>query len=310
LKKHLKNYRDNREAYPSGNRHNQISWQEEIKDLVSGASGGFLFGIPLLYTMEVWFIGSHVQPPIILSALITIFTIILLLNKIEGFRSQASKNLSEAIAESIETVAIGIVCTGLMLVILRQIDFQTPLTETLGKIIFESAPFSLGVAFSRSLLSGDPNIDLDQDNKKPWETTDNNEIIWRDTLADFIATLMGAVFIAFSIAPTDEVRMLAASSSPLELLILMGASIYMSYNIVFATKFTNYRKRHQQQGLFQTPRSETIISYLISLVAGMIMLWFFQQLSFSDPWFIWLRYSIILGFPASIGGAAGRLAVS
>jgi putative integral membrane protein (TIGR02587 family) len=308
LTTHLKKHRA-REAYPKGNRPQQTNWQEEIREIISGASGGFLFGIPLLYTMEVWFIGSHVQPPILLIALAIIFIIILLLNKIEGFRPQASKNLKDAIAESIETLAIGIVCTGLMLVILRQIDFQTPLTETLGKIIFESAPFSLGVAFSRSLLSGDREVDLDQNDKKSFQTTDNQEVIWRDTLADFIATLMGAVFVAFSIAPTDEVRMLAASSSPLELLILMAASIYMSYNIVFAAKFTNYRKRHQQQGLFQSPRSETVISYLISLAAGMIMLWFFQQLSFSDPGFIWLRYSIILGFPASIGGAAGRLAV-
>lgn len=268
-----------------------------------------MFGIPLLYTMEVWFIGSHVQPPILLSVLMIIFIIILLLNKIEGFRSQASKTLKDAIAESIETLAIGIVCTGLILVILRQIDFQTPLTESLGQIIFESAPFSLGVAFSRSLLSGDTEVELDQDDKKPSPKADSRKIIWRDTIADFIATLMGAVFIAFSIAPTDEVVMLAASSSPIELLILMVASLYISYGIVFAAKFTNYRKRRQQQGLFQSPLSETVISYLISLTAGMIMLWFFQQLSFSDPWFVWLRYTIILGFPASIGGAAGRLAV-
>lgn len=290
-------------------RPNRVQWQEEVRDIISGASGGFLFAVPLLYTMEVWFIGSHVQPPILLSVLLSIFVIILLLNKIEGFRPKASKNLREAIAESIETIAIGIVCTGLILVILRRIDFQTPLTETLGQIVFESVPFSLGVAFSRSLLSGDAEVDLDQNNQKPSPTADNRQIIWRDTLADFIATIMGAVFVSISIAPTDEVVMLAASSSPIELIILMAASLYISYGIVFAAKFTNYRKRRQQQGFFQSPQSETITSYLISLVAGMVMLWFFQQLTFDDPWFIWLRYGIILGFPASIGGAAGRLAV-
>lgn len=39
------------------------------------------------------------------------------------------------------------------------------------------------------------------------------------------------------------------------------------------------------------------------------MLWFFQKLTGSDPWFVWLRYGIILSLPASIGGAAGRLAL-
>ncbi len=37
------------------------SWQVEAKELVSGVSGGFLCGIPLLCTMEVWFIGSYVK---------------------------------------------------------------------------------------------------------------------------------------------------------------------------------------------------------------------------------------------------------
>ena len=78
---------------------------------------------------------------------------------------------------------------------------------------------------------------------------------------------------------------------------------------LFASEITNYQQRRQQSGLFQTPISETIVSYLISLVAGMLMLWFFQKLTLSDPWFLWLRYSIVLSLPATIGGAAGRLAV-
>ncbi|MEQ8961449.1 MAG: DUF2391 family protein, partial [Coleofasciculus sp. C2-GNP5-27] len=32
-------------------------------------------------------------------------------------------------------------------------------------------------------------------------------------------------------------------------------------------------------------------------------------LSLSDPWFLWLRYTLLLGLPATIGGAAGRLAI-
>ena len=66
------------------------TWLGEIKEIVNGASGGFLFGIPLLYTMEVWFIGSYVRPAILLSILGITFIVILLLNRIEGFRPQES----------------------------------------------------------------------------------------------------------------------------------------------------------------------------------------------------------------------------
>lgn len=285
------------------------NWREEIQEIVSGASGGFLFGIPLLYTMEVWFIGSYVQPPILLAILGITCGIVLALNRIEGFRTQESKTIRGAIAETIETLAIGLTCATLMMVILNRIDLETSLTESLGKIIFEGVPFSLGVAFSRSLLSGNTEVDLDGRNAQKSTSSRGQKLVWRDTVADLTATVIGALFIAFSIAPTDEITVIAASASPPRLLVIMVTSLLVSYGIVFASQITNYQQRRQQQGLFQTPQSETIVSYLISLVTGILMLWFFQKLALDDPWFLWLRYGIILSLPASIGGAAGRLAV-
>ena len=282
------------------------NWRQELKEIISGASGGFLFGIPLLYTMEVWFIGSHVQPPFLLIVLGITSIIIFLLNRIEGFRPQESATLTGAIAETLETLAIGLVCATFMLAILGRIDLQTYLYETLGKIVFEAVPFALGVTFSRSLLSGDAEVDLDRQSS----TSDHRQkSFWQDTLADFSATLIGALFIAFSIAPTDEVTAIAAASSPIRLLMIIAASLVISYCIVFSSNISNYQQRLQQEGLFQTPQSETVISYLTSLIASILMLWFFQKVAIGDPWLIWLRHSIILALPASIGGAAGRLAV-
>lgn len=292
---------------------NSDNWRQEIKEIISGASGGFLFGIPLIYTMEVWFIGSYIQPQILLSVLGITFMVVLLLNRIEGFRPQESKTFLGAIAETFETLAIGIVCATLMLIILKRIDLQTSLVEGLGKVVFEGVPFSLGVAFSRSLLSGDPQENSIGNNSSNYQNSDRQssgqKITWRDTSADLTATTIGALFIAFSIAPTDEIVVLAASASPARLLIIIVASLLISYGIVFASKITNYQKRYQQQGLFQSPETETIVSYLLSLIIGILILWFFQKISFSDPWFIWLRYGVVLSLPASIGGAAGRLAV-
>ena len=283
-------------------------WRSEIKEIISGASGGFLFGIPLLYTMEVWFIGSYVQPSMLLSILAVTLIVIFIINRIEGFRPQESETLPGAIAETIETLAIGMVCSALMLIILKRIDLQTSQAEALGKIIFEGVPFSLGVAFSRSLLNGNSEVDSDGGNERSG-SQNKSQTSWQDTTADFGATLIGALFIAFSIAPTDEITVLAASASSPWLLIIIFTSLLVSYCIVFASEITNYQQRLRQLGVFQSPLSETVVSYLVSLFVSMLMLWFFQKLAFNDPWYIWLRYSIILGLPASIGGAAGRLAV-
>ena len=255
--------------------------------------------------MEVWFIGSYVRPGILLCILAVTFVIVLLINRIEGFRPQESETVPGAIAETIETLAIGITCATLMLFVLRRIDMQTSLVEILGKIVFEGVPFFLGVAFSRSLLSGNPQ----QDSNSEDGTSSPKQSIWQDTLTDLVATIIGALFIAFSIAPTDEVEVLAATATPFWLLMIMLVSLLISYGIVFASEITNYQQRLKQSGLFQAPLSETIISYLVSLIIGILMMWFFQKITLGDAWFIWLRYGIILSLPASIGGAAGRLAV-
>ncbi|MGV2831172.1 TIGR02587 family membrane protein [Myxosarcina sp. GI1(2024)] len=284
-------------------------WSEELGELISGASGGFLFGIPLIYTMEVWFIGSYLRPPILLGIILITFVVILLLNQVEGFRRYQRNGKFSPVAESIEALAIGIVCATIMLIVLQRIDFTTSLTEALGKIVFEAMPFSLGVVLSRSILTGEVTKNNNQKSSAKSSSSDRHKLSWFDTLADLSATLIGAFIIAFNIAPTDEVPFLAAAATPFRSILIIFVSLLVSYGIVFASGFTNQAERRQQQGLFQKPQSETIVSYLVSLLASVVMLWFFQRLSFQDPWTLWLRYSIILGLPASIGGAAGRLAI-
>jgi putative integral membrane protein (TIGR02587 family) len=280
-------------------KHSKNQWKNELNDIIRGASGGFLFGIPLLYTMEVWWIGSHSKPLEMLSAIATTFAVVFLLVRTEGFRKTKDIGWRDAAKDSVEAIAIGIVGAAFVLFLLQEITPDTPLQETLGKIIFEGLPFSLGVALASGFLSGDRYQSSDSEN----EPTIN------PTLADIGATLIGAAIIAFNIAPTDEVPMLAAAISPPWQLAIIAASLLISYCIVFAAGFTYQTKRHQQQGIFQRPLSETIMAYLVSLAASAFMLFFFHKLSFNEPWSIWLSYTLTLGLPATIGGAAGRLAV-
>jgi putative integral membrane protein (TIGR02587 family) len=273
-------------------------WKSELQDIIHGASGGFLFGIPLIYTMEVWWIGSYTKPSLLLGVLAATFVLVLLLNRTDGFRRSKSVDWWQSVADSIEAIAIGIVCVTLVLVLLRQVSGSTPLDEALGKIIFEGVPFSIGVALARSLLNSDESSESDQASPDDAPSA---------TFADIGATLVGTIIIAFNIAPTDEIPTLAAATSPPWLLSVIAASLVISYCIVFAAGFTTQNQRRKHQGLFQTPLTETSMAYLISLAAAAFMLWFFHRLDFSDPWTLWLRQTILLGLPATVGGAAGRL---
>lgn len=280
-------------------------WSSEFDDLVRGASGGFLFGIPLLYTMEVWWIGSTVGPPRLLMALLLTFTIVFMLNRTSGFRKLNNIRAIDAMMDSVEALALGILCTGITLVLLQEITLQTPTREMLGKLIYESVPFTLGVALANQFLSG--NREGQPENCSNSNEPDEGRL--NATLSDIGATLIGALIIAFNIAPTDEIPMLASAAAGPWLLAVMAASLVISYCIVFQAGFANQQRRRQQQGIFQRPLSETIASYLVSLLAAMAMLFFFDRINFDDPWQMWLSYTLLLGLPATIGGAAGRLAI-
>ena len=302
-------------------------WIEELRAILRGAAGSFLFGIPLLYTVEVWAIGSSTDSVRLLIVQAVTFVVVLLLTQIEGFRRSLSINPVETVLESIEALGIGIICAAIALVLLRRITLETPLSEALGKLIFEGVPFSLGVTLARSTLerrrSGERRT-LSRDGARdgprdaPRDMASGSDLLpaaavsfrdtLGDTLADLDATIIGAIVIAFSIAPTEEIAIIASALPPLWLLLVMSASLLISYIIVFASGFTD-RSERAQRGLLLSPVTETLVTYVVVLAASALMLIFFQQLNADDPWQEWLGNIIVLGLPASVGGAAGRILV-
>ena len=294
-------------------------WKEELQAILRGAAGSFLFGIPLLYTVEVWAIGSSTNALRLLGVQAATFVVVLLLTQIEGFRRSLTINPLETVLESMEALGIGIVCAAIALLLLRRITLETPLSEALGKLIFEGVPFSLGVTLARSTLTrrrSNERRTLETNSaispaaaSLPPAALDLGNSISSalgDTLVDIDATLIGAIVIAFSIAPTEEISLIAAALPPLWLILVMVASLLISYIVVFASGFTD-RFERAQRGLLLSPITETLVAYVVVLIASTLMLVFFQQLTSSDPWQEWLSSVIVLGLPASVGGAAGRI---
>ena len=274
-----------------------------------GASGGMLIGIPLLYTMEVWWIGSSTAPSRMAAVLLFSLVPVFFLVRISGFRRSKDARAVDAVIDSVDALALGIVCVTAVLVLLREVTLTTPPAEVMGKVVYEALPFAIGVALARHFLqrSRDAGDDEGEDDPANTEATDDRTGL-HNTIADIGATVIGAVFVAFNIAPTDEIPMLAAASSPTWLLAMVAASLLVSYCIVFEAGFSSQAKRRQQRGVLQHPLTETVVCYLVSLLAAAFMLWLFQNLDLGSPWTMSLQHIVLLGLPACVGGAAGRLA--
>lgn len=273
-------------------------WRREVEDAARAAAGGMLFGIPLLYTMEVWWIGSFATPLRMLFVLAMSFGVLVVLNRTGGFRTTKDHDLVDAAKDAVEALAIAFVTVAGVLVLLREITASTPAAEVIGKVVYESAPFIVGVGFATHFLG------KSRDGSDDAATEKDNA-----TLSDIGGTLLGATFVAFAIAPTDEVPMIGAALTAPWVLALLLFSLVVSYVIVFEAGFSDEDSRHAQPGVIQHPATETVVCYLVSLATAASLLLFFGRVGLDDPYPFTLTQVVVLGLPAAIGGAAGRLVV-
>lgn len=289
-----------------GQEHERGSWRDEIQDLLRAASGGFIFAVPLLYTMEMWEIGVTAALWQLLLFLGVAFAMNLGLahSRSGGFKEET--DWFAAIEQAVDTIGVGLIGGGLVLLVLNQIAITDPPASVLGRVLAQAVPLSIGAALASAIFGERGNRSRDDD-EEDTEDKERTPSAWRAFLSDAGATSLGAIFLAFSVAPTDEVSLLAVELTPRHQIALIGLSLLLSYMIVFVSGFS--ARSHKQPGPFQLPITETAFSYSLALVVAFAALLLFDRVELSDPPEHILALVIVLGLPASVGGAAGRLAV-
>lgn len=283
------------------------AWRSEGVDVVRAISGGLLFGVPMLFTVEVMWTGQHTSASQSLFVVASSLLLLTALNRIGGFREDADVRLRDAFMDAVEGMAVAVVLVFAMLVLLGEVDRSMPFEVVAGKGAYELLPVCIGIGVANTLLKGRPDAGEEEDDgSQPMQPAAPASAVNR-SIADLGAGLIGALFVSLSIAPTDEVTMVAAGLSPLWLLVLVAASLLIAYAIVYVADFSGQPGRHGSGGLLQHPVVETLTSYIAGLAVALALLALFQR---SDvPPSVLLAQVIVLGLPAAIGGAAGRLAV-
>jgi putative integral membrane protein (TIGR02587 family) len=276
------------------------SWQKELDDIAHGMSGAFLFGVPLLFTMEMWWIGNFTEPLRLLIIVALAFGANLMLAYFAGFKEERS--FFANILQAVEALAIGVVASAVVLLVLNQITIGDSLHHMLGTIAVQVLPMSIGASAANVLLSrGGDNLDEDGSSSNPGQ--------WKAALLDLARTIGGGMFIGFSIAPTEEVPMLAGQLSPGQELALVALTLAITYVIVFVSGFSPRQEQGQNQGPFQRPISETAASYIVALLVALGSLLIFSQVDLTEPVSSIVAKTLVLGLPTAVGGAAARVLI-
>ena len=278
------------------------SWRDELGDILRAFSGGFIVGIPLLYTMELWSIGitAELWKLLLFLGIAFLIGIGLAHSRAGGFKQETT--WFSTIEQAVDVAAVGIVGSTVVLAVLNRIAVGDPLPSIIGKIIVQAVPLSIGAAVANAIFGP-----LGEKSRRGDDDEDQAGDARREFLADLGATGIGSIFLAFSIAPTDEVAVLASELDYPHLLALIGLSLLLSYTIVFSSGYGHGQR--EQPGLFQNPLTETVFAYVVSLCVAFFALHLFDRIEPSDPPLHVLAMVLVLGLPATVGGAAGRLVV-
>ncbi len=275
------------------------AWKQELNDWVRAFSGAYIFGIPLLFTMEMWWIGEYASISMLLAFVVVALVANVALSYVAGFKREST--FSSTLDEALDAVAVGIVGAVIVLLALNQIHPSGPIQSSLGKILLQAVPLSIGASVANQIFGTNGEKTRSGDGDAPDPTMKPGQAL----ASDVGATIIGGIFIGFSIAPTDEVPMLAAALDYPHLIGIIAFSLIASYFIVFASGFDE----PAPEGLFQHPLTETLLAYLVSLIVSFAILFLFGQVALDDPLMFTLEQTLVLGVPATIGGAAGRLVI-
>jgi putative integral membrane protein (TIGR02587 family) len=271
------------------------------RDIVRAGCGAALFGIPLMYTMEMWWAGSWASPAANTALVLAVLVAATVIDRTAGFRFHADRTWRGSMIDGVEVVAISAVGGLVLLVVIGEIDLSTQWRESLAKVVAQLVPLVIGASIANEILGSGSN---DRDSTSE-QSNGGNSIQVPHVLGMAGAAMLGAVVIALAIAPTDEVVIIAGRASLGHLLALTAVSLVVSHALVFSADFGRRRRSPANGLLAELGHSGMAYGFAILMSAAMLAL--YGRLDGVSAMTAWSRV-IALGFPASIGAAAGRLA--
>lgn len=283
----------------------QGDWARETDDLLRGLTGGFLVGVPLIYTMETWWIGQTISMLHALVFLGLAYALNLGFVAFAGFRGRQAGS-QHPFGEALEATALAVLASTVTLALLYQLQPGQALDVLVGRVAVDAVPVSFGISVANHILAPRQTRTGPAEGKRPATGGGGTA---RALALDLGAAFGGALFLSFNIAPTEEVPLLATEVPTLYLPAVILFSLALSYAIVFEAGFGGQEHRRDTGGPFQRPLTETVAAYIVSLLTGACALILFGQIDTTTDWYVAYAQVVLLGLPAAIGGAAGRLAV-
>jgi putative integral membrane protein (TIGR02587 family) len=251
--------------------------------------GAIIFSLPLMMTMEMWWLGfymSRVRLALFVTALIPFLTA---LSHYRGF--EQTVGWIDDLLDAFVAYGIGFASAAIMLPLFGVLNWDMRLDEIAGKLALQAAPGSIGALLARSQLG----VREEQDRE-----------VKESYGFEIFLMAVGGLFLAFNIAPTKEVEVIAFRMAPWQSLSLLALSLAAMHAFVYFLGFRGAHQIPEQASAFGLFLRYTVAGYAVCLLVSLYVLWTFGRTDGTAAQHI-LGMVVVLSFPAALGAATARL---
>lgn len=263
--------------------------------LARAFGGAIIFGLPNLMTMEMWFLGFYLDRPRMLLFLLVNFGILVGLSRFSGFEETAS--LKEDLLDALAAYGVGVIASAATLSAFGILMPGMSLSEIIGKIAVQSVPTSFGAMIARKQMGG-------SDDEEEQDVAERRAGYgWQ-----LFLMVAGALFLAFNLAPTEEMILIGFKMTPWHGLALVLATVVILHAFVYGVGFAGQEEPPEGSGFWRLFVFYTVAGYGVALLISVYVLWTFGRMEGADLGQI-ASMTAVLAFPAAIGAAIARLVV-
>ena len=269
----------------------EIGNDEFLTSLARAFGGAIFFALPLLMTMEMWWLGFYMDRFRLALFMLVMIPVLIGLSHLSGIRKNTS--WMDDLADAFVAWAVGFTASTVALLLMDIIDFrEMPPSEIVGKVSLQAVPGAFGAMLANSQFGSTGKNEQEEEEQSAMGT-------------EMFLMFAGALFLAFNLAPTEEMILIAFKMSYGHAAALAAATMLMMHAFVYSAGFrgTPDRRGESQWSLFLR---FSVLGYALSLVASAYILWTFGR--FDDhAYSMYVLMAVTLGFPAGLGAAAARL---
>ena len=257
-------------------------------DLAHDFGGAIIFSLPLLMTMEMWWLGFYMDRFRLALFLVFAFAIVMGLSYFEG----GEETFKIEVLDALTACAVGYMVAAVMLFLFGIIKPGMSADELIGKIALHAIPSSIGAILARRQLAA--------------EAT-HKEQRRQDQYGGKIFLMgVGAIFLAFQLSPTEEMVLIGYQITGWHAAILAVVSLGIMQAFLCSIEAEGRTSIFSAGFFWSVFMRFTIVGYALVLLLSLYVLWTFGRLdgaALSEA----VISIFVLGFPASLGASAARM---